>query len=350
MTLLRKLLRDYRGPLLVVMFLLGAFQCLWAKITERILGRLTPLMSTLSGAAGLKLEEVEDIIFEGPGSLIRNVIGGESISFDRAMDVMSIAYVHPLMLTLFCIWGVGRAAGAIAGEIDRGTMELLLAQPVARSRLVLAHLGVDLILIPALCLSLWAGTCFGVWLVSPIQIQELETKKVARTHYADVFTLGRFKLSVQDPEGVLEQLAMQEPEEIRQARLHIEPMRFGPGLVIVGGLIFAASGATMWLSALGRYRWRVMGMAILLALVQFIVNLTGQMWDQANWLRPLSIFYYFQPQQVILHQNWCVTLAEWNGGTPLCRLPMPVVLYGVGFLGYSLALWTFRRRDLPAPL
>ena len=38
MTLTRKLLRDYRAPLLVVMFVLGAFQCLWAKITERILG------------------------------------------------------------------------------------------------------------------------------------------------------------------------------------------------------------------------------------------------------------------------------------------------------------------------
>jgi ABC-2 type transport system permease protein len=350
MTLLRKLLRDYRTSLLVVMFLLAAFQCLWAKITERILGRLTPLLSTLSGAAGVELNEVEGIIFEGPGSIIRTVIGGEMIALDRGMDVMSIGYVHPLMLTMFCVWGIGRAAGAIAGEIDRGTMELLLAQPVSRARLILAHLAVDCVTIPALCLSLWGGSCLGTWIVSPIKMQEFETKLPARTQYVDLVTLGPIRLSIQDPLGRLQKAAENESAERRQERLHIDPMQLGRGLVIVGGLVFAVSGATMWLSALGRYRWRVMGLAVLAALVQFVVNLVGQMWDQANWLRPLSIFYYFQPQQVILRHDWCVTLAEWNRGIPLCRLPMPVVLYGVGLCGYGLALWTFGRRDLPAPL
>ena len=351
MTLLRKLLRDYRAPLLVVMLLLAAFQCLWAKITERILGRLTPLLTTLSGAAGLDLDEVEGVIFEGPGKIIRTLIGGESITLDRGMDLMTIGYVHPLMLTLFCVWGIGRAAGAIAGEIDRGTMELLLAQPVARSRLVLAHLGVDLVIIPALCLSVWAGTWLGVRMVAPIRPQEFEPNGKGREVYVDVVTFGRFKLSArQDPQSHAHQALKAEQEERQRERLHIDAARFGSGLVIVGGLIFAVTGTTMGLSALGRYRWRVMGLAVLLALVQFILNLVGQMWDQANWVRPLSIFYYFQPQQVILHGDWCVTLSQWNGGKPLARLPMPVVLYGIGLLGYLFALWTFRRRDLPAPL
>src|SRR5260221_3699560 len=48
------------------------------------------------------------------------------INLDHAMDMLSIGYVHPLMQTLFCIWAIGRASGAIAGELDRGTMELLL--------------------------------------------------------------------------------------------------------------------------------------------------------------------------------------------------------------------------------
>jgi ABC-2 type transport system permease protein len=350
MTLIRKLLRDYRVSLIVVMLLLAAFQCLWAKIAERILGQLTPLLSTLSASAGLKLDEVENIIFEGPGKLIRNLIGGEAITLDRGMDLFSISYVHPLMLTLFCIWGIGRAAGAIAGEIDRGTMELLLAQPVARTRLILAHLAVDLILIPALCLSMWAGTWLGVWMVSPIQVRELTVKTKERASWVDLFTFGSIKVSVKDPAGLVEAAARNEPEELRRERLRIDALRFWPGLVIIAGLIFAVSGATMWLSAVGRYRWRVMGLAVLLALVQFIINLVGQMWDQAGWLRPLSIFYYFQPQQVILHGNWCVNLAEWNHGSALYRVPMPLVLFGVGLLGYALALWTFRRRDLPAPL
>jgi ABC-2 type transport system permease protein len=120
--------------------------------------------------------------------------------------------------------------------------------------------------------------------------------------------------------------------------------------VLVAGLIFAVCGGTMWLSAAGRFRWRVLGLAVFIALVQFLVNVLGQMWDQAAWLRPLTIFYYYQPQQVIQTGNWCVSLAEWNGGTSLIPLPMPIVLYGVGLIGYAMALWTLVRRDLPAPL
>ena len=43
--LVRKLLRDVRLALLVVALLLAAFQCLWARITERILGDLSPFSS-----------------------------------------------------------------------------------------------------------------------------------------------------------------------------------------------------------------------------------------------------------------------------------------------------------------
>ena len=45
-----------------------------------------------------------------------------------------------------------------------------------------------------------------------------------------------------------------------------------------------------------------------------------------------------------------IAVERLNGGAPLGRVPMPAVLYGVGLAGYALALWTLRRRDLPAPL
>src|SRR5262245_58599456 len=136
--LVRKLLRDLRWSLLAVMLLLGLFQFLWAKITERILSKLSPLFVGLANQAGLDREQLEARIFEGPGKATRTLIGGEAVNLERAMDMLSIGYVHPLMQVIFCIWAIGRASGAIAGEIDRGTMELLLAQPLSRSRVVLA--------------------------------------------------------------------------------------------------------------------------------------------------------------------------------------------------------------------
>jgi ABC-2 type transport system permease protein len=80
----------------------------------------------------------------------------------------------------------------------------------------------------------------------------------------------------------------------------------------------------------------VLGVAVLITLLQFLVNLIGQLWDVMAPLRPLTIFYYYQPQQAVIGGAW--------GG------PQLAVLYGVGLVGYALALRTFCRRDLPAPL
>ena len=349
LALVRKLLRDVRLTLAVVALLLGAYQVLWAKITERVLGKLVPLAYQLGGLGGLSPKDLEDIAFEGPGKLVRTLIGGERVVLDNATDLLSIGYVHPLVVTILCIWAVGRAAGAVAGEIDRGTMELLLSQPVARSRLILAHLGVDLLTIPVLCLSLWAGNWAGALLIGQTITPEEVRLKERPPGPNVVVEVGPLRVRLEQPARRSREPSERDRQRMDE-RLRVEPERFGPALWLVGGLVFAVCGYTMWLSSAGRFRWRVLGVAVFVTLVQFLVNLIGQMWPVLEPLRPLTVFYYYQPQQVILGGGWDVTLREWNGGAPLGRVPMPAVLYGVGLAGYALALWTLHRRDLPAPL
>jgi beta-exotoxin I transport system permease protein len=315
LTLVRKLLRDVRVQLLVVALLLVAFECLWVKITERISGQIVPFFGQQ-----IPLPKLEQALFQGPGKVIRTFMGGEDIKLNRAMDVLSIGYVHPLVQTILCIWAVGRASGAIAGELDRGTMELLLAQPLPRWRVVFAHLCVDLITIPLLCLALWGGTWLGVWLVGPIQAKAPDLEGLPITLTVDA------------------------------EKLRLFPEAIAPALVNVAALIFAVSGTTLWLSAAGRFRQRVLGVAVVLTLVQFLVNLVGQMWETLAFLRPLTVFYYYQPQQIILHGVWTVDFSVWNDGQPLFHVPGVAVLFAVGAVGYAGALWTFSRRDLPAPL
>src|SRR5437870_1359545 len=131
-TLVKKLLRDVRLPLAVVGLLLCAFQMLWAKVTDRISTDLVPAFT-----AYMPLGDFTRILFKGPGKLGQTLMGGEMINLMHVPAMLSVAYVHPLTQAILSIWAVGRAAGAIAGEIDRGTLELLLAQPVPRSRLLL---------------------------------------------------------------------------------------------------------------------------------------------------------------------------------------------------------------------
>jgi ABC-2 type transport system permease protein len=323
LTLVRKLLRDVRVPLLVVMLLLFGFQCLFVKVTQRTVVELAPFFSTLAVRAGVLQKDLEDVIFGGPGKVMQTLAGGESIRFERAMDMLTIGYVHPLMQVIFCVWAIGRAASAVAGELDKGTLELLLAQPLPRWCVIAAHLLVDAAVIPLLCVSLWAGTAVGYQLVGPFAVTAENLERLQKLPFEI---------------------------KVNPALLQVDVAAFGPGLWNVGALLFAVSGMTMALSAAGRFRGRVIGLAVLLVLVMFLVNVVGQMWDAVAWLRPLAVFYYFQPQQVILANKWTVDPgALWNGGS-LVSLNVLAVLFGVGAVGYVVALWTFSRRDLPSPL
>jgi ABC-2 type transport system permease protein len=316
-TLVRKLLRDVRVPLIVLMILLAAFQCLWIKVAQRISGDtgLLRQLVWLGEGRGVTPSEIEKEIFEGPGKIIKSMIGGDRISLFRVTDVLTIGYVHSVVLTILCLWAVGRGAGAIAGEIDRGTMELLLAQPLARYRLILAHFIVDMVTIPLLALSIWAGQ----WIAIPLlQVHEV-------------------------------------PARGASVGAAIDPAVFGPALWNVAALVFAISGYTMWLSSRGRFRGRVLAVAILATLLQYLINVIGQLWDVLAPFRPFTVFYYYQPQQIILNHKWSVDVNKLWGheaaaNEVLFSVNALLVLFLVGCLGYALAFWKFARRDLPAPL
>src|SRR5262249_119578 len=104
LTLVRKLLRDVPLPLLLAAFLLLPFQALWAKITQRIVGEIAPYLGAMAGGQRDSLKDFASVLFAGPGKIIQTLIGGESIELDRAMHMLSIGYVHPLMQVVFCVW------------------------------------------------------------------------------------------------------------------------------------------------------------------------------------------------------------------------------------------------------
>jgi ABC-2 type transport system permease protein len=62
---------------------------------------------------------------------------------------------------LFLIFAVGAGSRAIAGEEERGTLDLLLANPVSRRRVVLHKLGALVTTTAGLAVLLWAGVAIG---------------------------------------------------------------------------------------------------------------------------------------------------------------------------------------------
>lgn len=67
-----------------------------------------------------------------------------------------------LVPVLFTIYGIGRGAAAVAGEEERGGLELLLAHPLSRRRIALARLGAALSGLLVLAVVLLAALLAGI--------------------------------------------------------------------------------------------------------------------------------------------------------------------------------------------
>src|SRR5262249_52392861 len=155
---------------LVVALILALFSGLWVKIAQRVTTEIFPFFSGLAQARSFDPKIFDEVLFKGPGKVSQAVMGGADVRFDRASDFLAVELLHPVVLALTCICAVGLVAAAVAGELDRGTLELLLSQPVPRSRMILAHLLVDYTVIPALALGIMLGTAIGLAAVGPFVV------------------------------------------------------------------------------------------------------------------------------------------------------------------------------------
>jgi ABC-2 type transport system permease protein len=320
LVLVRKLLRDVRWPLVVVWVILFAFSLLWVKVAQRISTEISPLMNAIMTRGNVNPKVFEQVMFKGPGRVTQSMMGGADVRFDRPNDFLAVELLHPVVLILATLWAVGRSASAISGELDRGTMELLLSQPIPRSRIVVAHFLTDCLVIPLLALSIALGTRAGLAAVGP-------------------FTVDR---------SMLDQLLPGVTFPNAPTVLNVDASRQWLAILVVASLLFAMSGVTIFISSCNRSRWRTIALAAMVMLGMFAFNILGQLWDTAAVLRPCTLFYYYQPQKVWLKGEWFVNLNEawpWN-----VSLPGIAVLLTVGSVGYIGSYIVFTRRDLPAPL
>ena len=287
LTLFLKVLRDLRWPLLGAAFLITLFEGFWVKITDRFTNEVIPAI-----LKKIPYNDLFQILFEGSGKLFQAILGGESVNLSKTSDLLSVGYVHPLPQTILMIWALGRGASALAGELERGTMELLVSLPIPRWKIITTQLAVDLVTIPTLALCMILGTFIGTKLV-PLPNADL---------------LPYFR-----------------------------------GVLLAIAFAFAMSGITYAISSVGRSRWRVLAWTFAVIFSMSLLNLLGQLWDTLGPWRPLAIHYYYQPQYAILKDQWTLPVA----GMQFNAL---AVMFGVAGLGYSFALWRFSQRDLPAPL
>lgn len=196
---------------------------------------------------------------------------------------LSLGYTHPVYLILTSAAVVWFASRALAGEMERGSIQFALSRPVSR---------------PSLYGSVFAAVIVVISIVS-----------------------------LAGPLGMLVGLKLAQPEGVFDRT----------NLLVAGAatwtLIWAVAGITLLWSALSSTMSRSIGLAIAVLVISYVIDYFAALWAFLEPLEPFSIFDYYEPSSALA-----------SGNIPLDHV---LVLGVVGLTGAIAGLVIFTRRDLP---
>jgi ABC-2 type transport system permease protein len=264
--LLRRLFKRHGPFLAAIGLLLCGFQVLICAIVANI---------NIEGA----LQEITQSL----PPFMRNFISEELALSVSGRGLIVFAWNHPVVHAMLAAVMIMLASRAIAGEIEGGTMELVLAQPISRRTYLTAQSIFAVVVLIAL-LGLMLG---GI----------------------------RLALSLFELQQILSWPA------------------FLPVAINLFSLEMAIYGMTLALSSLSREGGRVVTVALLFVLISFLLQAVARLWPAIQFLQHYTIFEYYSPQRIVM-----------NEGTPWRNI---VLLVALGLVGGGAGWWKFMRRDIP---
>ncbi len=181
-----------------------------------------------------------------PKALLRafNIGGSDLTSFGGFVGAEYLSFIWVVIIAAFTI---AFTSGAVAKELEQGTLELILAYPLGRIQFLLSKVVALLLASGVIVL----GTVAGIWLGALSQ-----HLAVSSASYLAVGALG---------------LAF--------------------SLAIAGyGFLF---------STLASERAKAAGAAAALTLVFYVVNFAAQSWEALHGLARFSLFNYYAPQDAL---------------------------------------------------
>jgi ABC-2 type transport system permease protein len=172
--------------------------------------------------------------------------GGDIFSLSGSI---ALGTIHPIALVLNSVFAVGFAVTAVAGERQRGTLEVLLARPLSRRTVYVTLLVAGLLFIGLAVAATIVGIVFGSALA-----------------------------------GVVDELA---PERL--------PLLWLNGVLLFGAIAAIGLAASVSFDRLSP----ALGITAAVVVVMYFLEVLGQFWPDAQFLQPYSLFHYYDPKDIL---------------------------------------------------
>jgi ABC-2 type transport system permease protein len=228
-TVFRHVVRQRRATLLVVVVALTGW------------GLLMPIIYATFGV------QMQDIVREFPAlQQFMRFGGGDMFTLSGSI---ALGYIHPIAIALLAVFAIAFPLSGVAGERQRGTLEIVLARPVSRRSYYLTLLVATTLFI-ALCV---AATLVGT-LISATAVNVID-----------------------------------------QLRLENMPWLWLNGVLLYFAIAAIAFAASVSFDRIGP------ATSIVLAIVMtaYFLQIIGSLWPDAEWLQPYSLFHYLQADLVL---------------------------------------------------
>jgi hypothetical protein len=192
-------------------------------------------------------------------SIVKTALGGDMLQAGNTAALLTIGYQHPLVMFLCMLFAVGVPTGLLTGEVQKGTMELILSRPVTKTQVYLCACILTLAGMFALVLTMFIGTAVAVHIY-------------------------RFDQPI--------------------------PLDLFFRIAINGGLLASTFGAFALLCAatFGRL-YSALGVAVAFLTLNYFVSLVSEWWTTIRFLHRATLFYFIYYSNLMV--EWPVHNMIW---------------------------------------
>ena len=228
-TVFRHVVRQQRLRLLVVVVALTAW------------GMLMPIVYATFGV------QMQDIVRQFPAlQQFMRFGGGDMFTLSGSI---AVGYIHPITIALLAVFAIAFPLSGVAGERQRGTLEIVLARPVSRRSYYVTLLAAAIVFIALAMAAMLIGTVIAAVAVN-----------------------------------VLDQL-----------KLENMPLLWLNGVLLYSTIAAIAFAASVSFDRVGP----AAGIVLAIVLIAYFLQIIGSLWPDADWLQPYSLFHYLQPDLVL---------------------------------------------------
>jgi ABC-2 type transport system permease protein len=181
-------------------------------------------------------------------SVIKSALGGQSLRVGNTAALIAIGYNHPFVLFLYMLFAVGIPTMLLTGEVQKGTMELILSRPATKNQVYLCAAALTVVGMFALVMVMFLGTVVAVNVY----------------HFGEPIPLDLFFR-----------------------------------IAIVGGLLASACGGVALLSAASFGRlYGAIGASVAFLVANYFVSIIADWWPRMRFLRPATLFHYLGDSRI----------------------------------------------------